>query len=396
MKLMKRNHRLNVYLLALGAFLVGTAELVIAGILHIIADDLRISVGLAGQLVTAYSLAFALGTPVLVSLTSRWGRKELLIGSLALFVLGCLASCLSSDFSVLLASRLLLGLSAGVFTVTALSSVVKLVPADQMGSAIGTIALGFGTAMALGVSLGTAIAEMWSWQAIFAVLGLASLAVILILIRLLPQIEGDAPLPFRRQLRVLGNPVIMSGLLISLLICASNSIMLTYLAPFLQTILHLDTAAIGIMMLVLGMAGIIGSRFGGFGVDKWGTVRMIAASLSAAAAALACLPLLTASWIAGALLLIIWMASVFMNAPALNAYFIQQAPQSSNFVLSINTSIIHLGLAAGAGVGGVVVNAVSTVWYNPWLAGAAVVLGLLAAVVSFSMLKRRAAAQTGE
>lgn len=64
-------NRFIIYLLALGAFLVGTAELIVAGVLNVIAQDLDISIALAGQLITAFSLSFAIGTPIVITLTSR-------------------------------------------------------------------------------------------------------------------------------------------------------------------------------------------------------------------------------------------------------------------------------------------------------------------------------------
>ncbi|MDR6550702.1 hypothetical protein [Paenibacillus qinlingensis] len=61
------------------------------------------------------------------------------------------------------------------------------------------------------------------------------------------------------------------------------------------------------------------------------------------------------------------------RGPATQTYFIQQAPHSSSLVLSLNTSIIHLGLATGAGAGGAMISANSTVLYNPWMASFIVV-----------------------
>lgn len=51
----------KIYILAIVSFLVGTSEFVIAGILDMLASDIGVSVAAAGQLITVYSLAYAIG-----------------------------------------------------------------------------------------------------------------------------------------------------------------------------------------------------------------------------------------------------------------------------------------------------------------------------------------------
>ncbi|NOU86910.1 MFS transporter [Paenibacillus sp. LMG 31460] len=381
-------NRLSIYILALGVFLTATSELVVAGILHIIAEDLNISIALAGQLITAYSLAFAIGTPIVVSLSSRMGRRKVLLGSLAVFILGCLTSFGSSEISLLMVSRIILGVSSGVYLVVVFGAVAKLVPAEKLGSAIGTIVLGFSSAMILGVPIGIAITNWWSWQAIFIILSLLSLLITFVIFRLLPEIEGDAPVPFRQQFKVLGSLVIVSGLFLTFFRESGNSILFTYLTPFIQDVLHLKASNISIMMLVFGIFGAIGSRLGGYGVDRWGAACVITLSIIVHVAVLALLPFFVESFVISLVFIALMVFSMFVTGPAIQTYFIQQAPLSSNLVLSLNTSIIHLGLAVGAGAGGVMANATSTVFYHPWIASIIVALGLAAAFVSFRVGKR--------
>lgn len=381
-------NRLLIYVLAIGVFVTATSELVVSGILHVIAQDLNVSIALAGQLITVYSLAFALGTPLIASLTSRMGRRKVLAGSLAVFILGCLVSYGSSDISSLMGSRIILGVSAGVYLVVAFGTVAKIVPAEKLGSAIGTIVLGFSSAMVLGVPIGIAITNWLSWQAIFIILGILSLSIAFVIFRLLPEIEGDAPVSFRQQFKVLGSFVIVSGLLLTFFRESGNSILFTYLVPFIKDILRMNASNLGIVMLVFGIFGAIGSRLGGCGVDRWGAPRIITYGMIVNAAVLVLLPLSSESLGMGLALIALMVFSMFAAGPAIQTYFIQQAPQSSNLVLSLNTSIIHLGLAAGAGAGGAVINATSTLLYNPWAASFVVALGLAAAVVSFSAGKK--------
>lgn len=384
-------NRINIYLLILGIFLVGTAEFVVSGVLNFIAEDLRISIAAAGQLITGFSLAFAIGTPIVISLTSRMKRKQLLLLSLVVNIIGCAVAFVSTEYVILLVSRIILGVSAGVFSVVAISSVTKLVPPEKMGGAISMISLAFGMAMTAGVPIGIAISNRWNWHIIFMVLGITGIVVIIGLVRLLPEIEGDASVPFWQQFSVLKNPILISALCFNLVVCVSHSIMLSYVTPYLKTILNMDASSIGIVMLVLGIAGIIGSRAGGYSTDKWGAVRTIFLTAAIAAISLALLPALIAVLFIGLALILVWMFTVFMNTPAVQAYFIQLAPQSANLILSFNTSVSHLGLAIGAVTGGLWVNYNSTVQYHPWASSAFYTLSLMLAFVAFALRKRKLA-----
>src|SRR5438874_11496732 len=69
----------RILLLALGMFALGTDSFVIAGVLPVIAREMQVTEGLAGQLVTVFALTYALGGPVLAALMSRWSRNRTLI-----------------------------------------------------------------------------------------------------------------------------------------------------------------------------------------------------------------------------------------------------------------------------------------------------------------------------
>ncbi|MCM3626902.1 MFS transporter [Paenibacillus glycanilyticus] len=375
-------NRLVIYLLMIAVFFTATSELVIAGILNVLADQMHISVSLAGQLITAYSLAFAIGTPIIIAVTAKLPRKRLLLIAIAVFIAGNFLSIAVSGFVWLMAARMLLGVSSGVFMVAAFSAAAKLVPVEKIGSAIGTIILGFSSAMILGVPLGVALTNLYNWQMIFLFLGAGGIVILIGLALLLPQIEGDAPVPFRQHLGVLANPVILYALLLVLFREAGNSVMFTYIASFLGDILHRSTAEIGLTMLLFGLAGAVGSRIGGSAVDKWGSAKLIMIGVMIHVIALLLLPLAIHSFPFAMTLLSLWIMSMFTLGPATQTYFIERAPQSSNLIISLNISVTQIGIATGASVGGLVVNWQETVLYNPLAAGLVLILALAAAALS--------------
>lgn len=387
-------NKITLYVLALGVFLTATSELVVSGILPRIAEDVNISLAVAGQLVTAYSLAFAIGTPILITLTNRMKRKTLLLSMLGIFIVGSAVTAISQDVFVLMASRVLLGVSSGVYLVVSFGIISKLAAPSKIGSSIATIILGFSIALILGVPIGIAIADWISWQAIFALLGLLSAVVGFIIIRLLPNVEGDEQVSFIQQLKALASAVIIAALLMSLFREGGGSVFLTYITPYLQESNGFGPSEVAIFMLVIGVVGAIGSRLGGSFVDRWGTVPVLTAAIATQAASFAVMPLLAnGSWVTLVLIALMFLA-MFASGPAVQSYIIGRSPGSSNLVLSINTSVIHLGLAGGAGVGGLLVDETASLQHHPWLAGLLVSLGLFSALASFALSRKHAQAES--
>jgi DHA1 family putative efflux transporter-like MFS transporter len=375
-------NRIVIYLLMVAVFFTGTSELVVSGILPILAGQLRVSVAWAGQLVTIYSLSFAIGTPIMISLTARMKRKILMLLTMLVFMIGSLVTLINPSFALLAVSRVVLGVSSGVLTVAAFSAAAKLVPQERIGSAIGTIILGFSVSMILGVPIGIVLTEMFGWQMMFVFLAAGSLLILVAMAILLPEIENDAQLPFGKQFAVLTSPVLLVALLFVLLRETGTSVMYTYLSSFLGSVLHRSSADIGIMMLAIGIAGAVGSRVGGFAVDKWRSARVIMASLIVQTFALALLPLAVHSFPLAVALLALWALSMFVLGPASQTYFIEKEPQSANMIISLSLSVTQIGLAAGAAAGGIAVTTSATVLYNPWVAAAALMMAFAAIIVS--------------
>ncbi|MFC5452439.1 MFS transporter [Paenibacillus aestuarii] len=376
-------HRM-IYLLALGVFLTATSELIISGILPQIAEDLNISLAVSGQLVSVYSLSFAIGTPLIVSITSRIKRNRVLTGSLILFLIGSLIAFLSTDIVTLMLSRVLLGITSGVYLVAVFSSASKMVKPEQLGRAISTIVLGFSSAMILGVPIGIALANWFHWQTMFLILGVLTLLILYPIARFLPDLEGDAPVSFFRQFKVIVSMVIAGGFLITFLRESGNAVFFTYMVPYIQEILRFNAEYSSVIMLGLGLLGATGARLGGFSVDHFGTVRTISISLIVHITALASLFIVGSISGLALFLLALLIMSMFIGGTAMQSYFIQKAPQSSNFVLSLNTSIVHLGLAAGTGTGGYLLESSQTLAHLPLYAAIILSVGLLIAGVVFT------------
>lgn len=84
---MPSNRTSPTYLIALGAFALGMASYVTAGLIPLIQNSLSVSVAMAAQLVTAFTLAYGIGSPVFVALVPPNRQRAGLLLALLVFVL---------------------------------------------------------------------------------------------------------------------------------------------------------------------------------------------------------------------------------------------------------------------------------------------------------------------
>src|SRR5436309_15589985 len=120
-----------VGLLATCMFVVGTSELVITGLLPVIAADLHTPIATAGYLVARYALSFAIVTPSVAPVTSHVSRRVLLLGCLAFFVVANALATTAATFEWLLAARVIAAAAYGFFEVVATAAAAAVVSEQQ-------------------------------------------------------------------------------------------------------------------------------------------------------------------------------------------------------------------------------------------------------------------------
>ncbi|MCM3268007.1 MFS transporter [Paenibacillus elgii] len=377
----------KIYMLAVVSFLVGTSEFIIAGILDKVAADIGVPVSAAGQLITVFSLAYAFGTPILMAATARLERRKLLLYSLGVFVVGNGMAVLLPGFEFLIVSRIILALSTGVFVVTALTVASKLAPPERQGRAIATLVMGFSTALIVGVPLGRVVASVYDWKITFAGIGVLGLLAILAVSWTIPQTDGEEPVPLRTQLALIKEPRIAVALLVTFFWISGYSIAYTYISPFLLTVTGVSAG-----LFAFGIASLIGSKLGGYGTDKWGVSRTLIGGMLLHAVSLILLSLAAHSPAAVFPLLMLWAFSAWSSGPTQQYYLMTLAPEASGIMLSLNSSVLQLAMAAGAGIGGVVVQQASLTSIS-WIGAAGVVVAALTAAASLGITRSHRLAQ---
>src|SRR5690625_4235236 len=169
----------RVYLLTIVAFIVGMVELIIGGILDLVATDLNVSLGKAGLLITIFSLVFAISAPILLVVTAKVERKKLALLSLFIFFIGNIIAIFSPSFSVLMIARIISAASGSLLIVLCITIASSIVPQKHVGRAIGIVVMGISGSLVFGVPIGLMLGNSFGWRAPFILItGLTLLLII--------------------------------------------------------------------------------------------------------------------------------------------------------------------------------------------------------------------------
>ncbi|MCR8642799.1 MFS transporter [Paenibacillus sp. N1-5-1-14] len=374
----------RVYILAVAAFVVGTVELIIGGTLDLIAADLNVSVSSAGQLITMFSVAFAISAPILFAITTRIERKKLLLITLALFSMGNVLAYLSPDYNVLMLSRIVSAASGSLLVVLCVTIASQIVQTAYRARAIGVIYMGISGSLVLGVPLGLVLSNAYSWRAPFLFIAILTLVVMVCMYFLLAKFPiKPTSIPLWQQLVTLKNRKIFTAQLTSVLFLTGHLTLYAYLTPFFTTTLHLDASWVTIFYFIYGIAAVCGGGLGGWLVDKWGSKKSIMVIITAYLIAMAILPLVTGSIYTFLVVMIIWGGLSWSITPAIQNYLIESSPGSGEIQQTLNNSALHIGIAAGSSIGGIVISQY-TVETNAWVGAGIIVITLLIAFYSIT------------
>ncbi|WP_052810539.1 MFS transporter [Variovorax paradoxus] len=350
--------------LALGAFAIGTESFMVAGLLPVLAADLQVSAARAGQLVLLFALSYAIGSPVMAALFARFGRRPLLIASLAAFSGITLAASMAHGFAQLALARIALGLVAGVFLPTASAVAASMVSPALRGRALAIVTGGGTVAVALGVPLGAWIAGWGGWRSAYLVIaGVAALATWGLAVGL-PRGLAAAPAAAARtpSFSVAREPGVLPALLTTMLWATGGFSFYTYVALFLSGTLGFGAEGVGAVFFAIGIAAAVGTAVGGWATDRFGADRMaqgfalmlvvILGGLSLSAQMLPrdlALPMVVG-------LSALWGFAGWGFGPAQAVRLIRLAPDRAPMTLSLNASAVYLGIAAGSALGGTVID----------------------------------------
>ncbi|KYN63243.1 MFS transporter [Pantoea agglomerans] len=347
---------------AMTGFIAILTETLPAGLLPEIGMGLDVSQVMAGQLVSIYALGSLLAAIPLTVLTSGWRRKKVLLLAVGTFLIFNTITTLSFSYWLTMAARFMSGVAAGLAWGILAGYARRLVPAEMQGRALTIAMVGIPVALSLGTPAGAWLGSTMGWRVPFGIM--AALAVILFIwtwvaVPDLPGQQADRRLPVWQVFQM---PGVRPVLAVIFLWMTAHNILYTFIGPFLQ--LSGLTGNVGLILLIFGIAALIGIWITGMLVDRH-LRNLVLLSLAALAAVSVALAAGMREQIVVFLAVIVWGWSFGGASTQMQTAAADAAGNHVDVVQAMVTTAWNLAIASGGVIGGLLLNNAGAVSF-PW------------------------------
>lgn len=373
----------GVFAMTLCVFVLIASEFMPVSLLTPIATDLGVSEGLAGQGI-AISGALAVATSLSLStLAGNLNRKFLLLGMTALMAMSGAIVALAASYPVYMLGRALIGVAIGGFWSMSAATALRLVPERLVPRALAIFNGGNALATVVAAPLGSYLGAVVGWRGAFWCLVPVAIAAFIWQWVSLPMMAADKSTGSGDSVfRLFTRPVVALGLLACGLFFMGQFSLFTYVRPFLETVTKVEIATLSLILLIIGVAGFIGtlviSRF-----LKAGFYPTLIA-----------IPLLMAA-IAGTLMLSghnVWVVAPLLGFWGLVAtaaptgwwtWIARTLPEDAEAGGGLMVAVIQLSIALGSTLGGLAFD------HTGWQSTFALSSGLLIAAAGLTFVTSR-------
>jgi len=370
-----------VLAMSLAAFALVASEFMPVSLLTPLAADLHITEGQAGQSI-AISGAFALLTSLcLTSVVGRLDRKTLLLALTGLMIASGTVAAFAPNYPLFMVGRALIGVAIGGFWSMSAATAMRLVPTADVPRALAILNGGNALATVIAAPAGSYLGGVIGWRgAFFCLVPVATLALAWLWFSL-PALRPEHRQAPASMFALLKRPAVCLGMAAASLFFMGQFALFTYLRPFRETVTRVDVSTLSLMLLVLGVAGFIGTTLIGSVLKARMYPVLIAIPLIMAAIAVGLL-IVGQSVAATMVLLAIWGLVATAAPVGWWTWLARTLPRDAEAGGGPMVAVVQLAIMLGATGGGLLFDASghgATFGFSAAVLVAASVLALMAA-----------------
>ena len=356
---MNQDHSKMMLFVSFATMLVmGTDLFVVSPLLPSISQSYQIPIGLAGLSVTAFSLAYVVGAPLIGSMGDKIGHKNVLVFGLLGFAISNILTSIASSYEYFIVFRAMAGLAAAASSPSVYALVGQAAPPGRRGLWMSTAVAGFLISLTIGAPIGIYVSTISSWHDTFILI--AALSATMALFNWISWKSKEEKFDIKKSINPLKKTSTRQKIrAVSVTGAWGFSVyaMYTYLGSGLISIGGFNTNEVASALIIYGIGAVFGSLSGGKLADSYGAGKIAALSLILLASTE-----LIISEVIGIrqheiilLSLGLFALVAYPCLPAYQAKLVENFPGESGKIMALNSSVMYLGTALGAAFGGFVI-----------------------------------------
>ncbi|MBZ2201379.1 MAG: MFS transporter [Lentilactobacillus hilgardii] len=334
------------------AFMLGCNEFIVVGILSDLSKQFQVPISIMGYLVTIFATVYAVSTPFVTVLTSRFSRYKTLLSLMTVFLIGNTLSGLSTSYLFMVVSRIITATTAGSIISLVMTFASTIAPRNKRASLVSWIFAGFSIASVFGVPIGVAISTSYNWRYTFFSISVITILTFILLIFILPRKVKQTQSSIKNQLTLLLDPRIYIGIVLVLFTAATMYAYYTYIRPLLTTSMGFSITSLNWLLFIIGIMSILSNRLSGAIAEKPNPLRTMPKFYVADIILLLLMPFGLKNKITGmAIILILTLIVTVLNSP-IQLHFLNIAesdyPQSLVLASSLSSIFFNFGISLGS------------------------------------------------
>jgi len=249
-----------VFVMSLCCAVLIASEFMPVSLLTPISSDLNMSEGQVGQAIAISGIFAVISSLSISRIFKTWDRRHIILLLTLLMIASGIVVTFAHSAILFMIGRAILGVVIGGFWAMSTSIVMRLVPPLSVPKALGLLNGGNALATTIAAPLGSFLGSIIGWRgAFFCIVPIAIIALIW-------QFKSMPALPAivsakksKNPFGLLKRPIVFYGMTGILSLFMGQFALFTYLRPFLETVTRIDAAMLSILLLILGLAGLIGT-----------------------------------------------------------------------------------------------------------------------------------------
>ena len=316
-----------------------------------------------GWVVSAYAFSAGISGVLAAGFADKFDRKKMLLFFYSGFILGTFLCGIATDYTFLIAARVVTGMFGGVLFSINMAIIADLFPLEVRGRVMGFVQTAFAAAQVLGIPLGLLLANGWGWHMPFRMIVVLCIPLFFVILKWVRPVnehlnQRAAVRPLPHLLRTASQKRYIRAFLTTAFLSTGGFLLMPYSSDFLVHNAGIGEKLLPVVFVVAGAVGFVTGPLIGRWSDRVGKFRVfIDGSILATFMVLIITHLSTTPLWEVLVINTVMYAAVFSRMiPSQALISAVPDPQDRGAFMSINASVQQLGGGIASAIGGFIIS----------------------------------------